>query len=728
MGEIFLAKQRGPEGFEKLLVIKRILSHHLDKKDYLHMFFSEAKLVARLNHHNIIQIHEMGEIEGDHYIAMEYVRGKSLRDVIDELRAEGRAMPVAHVVDLGIKLCEGLGYAHQARDIRGRPMNIVHRDINPHNILISYTGDLKLIDFGIAKSEMTSVHTATGTIKGKFVYMSPEQSAADPLDKRSDIFSLGIVLYEMLALENPFVRQNVVLSLEAIQRQPVTPPSERRRDAAALDQVLLRALEKSPEGRFQSAIEMRDALRDLVRSGAVPQPESDLSTFLHTLFSADIAEEDRLLAEADRAARSLPPPPAVPATLVSTDTDELVEAPVQAPSAFLDEEPTVAGDPSDLAQRSLEVSQQLPPRSDLSPPEPPRAHAGTDQLARNAPPAIGPGGTSSAVAASGVVGTGAGAPAPSPEPAPRVTAEARPLAPAAPKGDGLRVAVYALVFVLTIAAGFFGTRILIGARSGAELVPIPAESPVADGPKDPVAARDAAPASSPVPPPPVGGAARTPEASSDPPKAPERVEASNDAAQRERPRADREARRPRRPSRRDRGRRRRRPAKRAATSGRNGAGASAASASASDRPPRRGASSPPETPTKATSPQEASEPEAPDPALGRLRVSSSAPLSVVADGRSLGASPASYTARREAGELVLSGGRDVDYTITLAYRVTASGLGVRVESAPWSIVKRDGLSLGRTPQRASAAARHVFAFIRPGQSAPLAVTLTWRPE
>jgi hypothetical protein len=101
---------------------------------------------------------------------------------------------------------------------------------------------------------------------------------------------------------------------------------------------------------------------------------------------------------------------------------------------------------------------------------------------------------------------------------------------------------------------------------------------------------------------------------------------------------------------------------------------------------------------------------------------------VVADGRSLGASPASYTARREAGELVLSGGRDVDYTITLAYRVTASGLGVRVESAPWSIVKRDGLSLGRTPQRASAAARHVFAFIRPGQSAPLAVTLTWRPE
>ena len=180
----------------------------------------------------------MGEIDGDYYIAMEYVRGKSLRDIIDELRAEGRQLPLSHAVDLAIKLCEGLGYAHQARDIRGHPMNIVHRDINPHNILISYTGDLKLIDFGIAKSEMTSVHTATGTIKGKFVYMSPEQSAADPIDRRSDIFSLGIVLYEMTCLENPFVRQNVVLSLEAIQRHDVPLPSSKRGDASPLDGIL----------------------------------------------------------------------------------------------------------------------------------------------------------------------------------------------------------------------------------------------------------------------------------------------------------------------------------------------------------------------------------------------------------------------------------------------------------------------------------------------------------
>ena len=141
MGEIFLAKQVGPSGFEKLLVIKRILSHHHDKNDYLSMFLSEAKLVARLTHNNVIQIHEMGQIDGDYFIAMEYVRGKSLRDIIDTLRSRGEQMPLAYVIDLAIKLCEGLGYAHGAQDLRGRPMNIIHRDVNPHNVLISYSGD-----------------------------------------------------------------------------------------------------------------------------------------------------------------------------------------------------------------------------------------------------------------------------------------------------------------------------------------------------------------------------------------------------------------------------------------------------------------------------------------------------------------------------------------------------------------------------------------------------------
>ena len=143
------------------------------------MFFSEAKLVARLNHNNIIQIHEMGEIDGDYYIAMEYVRGKSLRDIIDELRAEGRKLPLPHVIDLAIEALRRPRLRAQARDIRGQPMNIVHRDINPHNILISYTGRPEAHRLRHRQVEMTGPQTETGTIKGKFVYMSPEQSAAD---------------------------------------------------------------------------------------------------------------------------------------------------------------------------------------------------------------------------------------------------------------------------------------------------------------------------------------------------------------------------------------------------------------------------------------------------------------------------------------------------------------------------------------------------------------------
>lgn len=384
MGEVFLAKQCGPSGFEKLLVIKRILAQHHDKHEYLNMFLSEARLVAYLTHSNIIQIHEMGQIDGDYFIAMEYVRGKSLRDVIDALRAQGRSLPLPYVIDLAIKLCDGLGYAHEARDIRGRPMNIIHRDINPHNILISYSGDLKLIDFGIAKSEMTSVHTATGTIKGKFVYMSPEQSAADPIDRKSDIFSLGIVLYEMITGENPFVRQNVVLSLEAIQRHPVAPPSAKRPDAGPLDAVLEKALEKKPENRFQNAYEMRDELRNLLRSGLVKPADTDLSSFLSELFAPDIDEEDRLLAEADRAttppapsmghahvpAPTLPPnlpsmpmlgsrPPSSPSSAVG-DHDTKADRPLitkRTPQPihaqpFSDEEETIAGELEELAAKS----------------------------------------------------------------------------------------------------------------------------------------------------------------------------------------------------------------------------------------------------------------------------------------------------------------------------------------------------------------------------------------
>ena len=188
MGEIYLAKLKGPVGFEKILVIKRILQHHAEDNSFVDMFFAEARVAAKLTHSNIVQIYEMGEIDQSYYIAMEYVHGKSLRDIIDRARELGEYVPPAHAISIVRQLCSGLSYAHNSRDMSGQPIGIVHRDINPHNVLISYTGEVKIIDFGIAKSEMSMHQTETGTIKGKFVYMSPEQSAAEKLDKRSDIF------------------------------------------------------------------------------------------------------------------------------------------------------------------------------------------------------------------------------------------------------------------------------------------------------------------------------------------------------------------------------------------------------------------------------------------------------------------------------------------------------------------------------------------------------------
>ncbi|MBX2812246.1 MAG: serine/threonine protein kinase [Myxococcales bacterium] len=294
MGEIFLARNRDPSSGD-LLAIKRILGHHLSKQEYLNMFQSEARLASWLHHPNIIEIYELGQLNRTHYIAMEYVNGKSIRDIIERLRNRRIQMSLDHVVELAIQLCDGLAYAHMAKDQSGRHLRIIHRDINPHNVLVSYEGKLKIIDFGIAKSEVNPVHTATGTIKGKFVYMSPEQSAADPIDHRSDIFSLGIVIYELLTLENPFSRTNVVLSLEAIQRQPVVIPSGARKDSKALDDVLMRALNKAPEKRYQTATQMADALCALRESQTIPKADISLRRFLCDLFADDIYNEQKLL-------------------------------------------------------------------------------------------------------------------------------------------------------------------------------------------------------------------------------------------------------------------------------------------------------------------------------------------------------------------------------------------------------------------------------------------------
>lgn len=824
MGEVFLAKQIGPSGFEKLLVIKRILAQHHDKTDYLNMFLSEARLVAYLTHSNIIQIHEMGQIEGDYFIAMEYVRGKSLRDIIDTVRTRNAPLSLPHVIDLAIKLCDGLGYAHDARDIRGKPMNIIHRDINPHNILISYTGDLKLIDFGIAKSEMTSVHTATGTIKGKFVYMSPEQSAADPIDRRSDIFSLGIVLYEMLTGENPFVRQNVVLSLEAIQRHSVPPPSAKRPDAGPLDDVLERALQKRPEDRYQNCLEMRDDLRDLLRAGSVSPGEKDIATYLTDLYTDDIEEEERLLAEADRA--TSPPPasaPEPPTPSMRLPIPEPVESslppriPASAPNPhaetkslrspeyrpegnpitqapFSDEEPTVGEELEEIAARSRLHTQQrrrssvvpagnvftlIPPeevapgtgesftepgdgpptREDRIPledapsgvglfPKPaptadvpaevlPRASrppleaalseplpsrpkipafsnplAETKELRRSDPPILANG---SAHASTPVEAASASR---------GYEAEDSDLLPPL-QGPTRRVAVVAgvVVFALAVLVGFWGMQAMLGGwSSGKDPVPPIAREPAPSPGSELVPVQDPP---APVIEPPVP----LPEAVVD---APQPV-----AAEPPKERPERPARAPKPTV--------EKPAKPAPAPVRPGPTRVAAPgpkeppkpvvpAEAPKEPPKPSTpvASPKETPKESPKPVVAETPK-PEPArlassvrrgLATISVAGGT-AQVVHGGKGLGAAPTSVVIRDDGGTIGLKAG-DVEYR--LKYEVKPEGFSVRAESEPWSIVKHNGISLGRTPQGPVAPARrHQLTFMRPGQSEPLVITIIWNP-
>ncbi len=249
MGEVFLAKQQGPAGFQKMLVVKKVLSHLTESKEFVEAFLGEARLAAQMNHRNIVQVFELGQESGAYFIAMEYVQGKSLRDLIDTTMRRKEKIPAELCRSLADQICDGASYAHNLTDMAGRSLNLVHRDLNPQNVLISYGGDVKIIDFGIAKSELSTVKTEAGMIKGKFVYMSPEQSLAKKLDKRSDVFAIGISLYEMLTGINPFQKNNIVLTLEAIQRYEPPPPSEYDPGYAPFDPIISKALAKDRDRR-----------------------------------------------------------------------------------------------------------------------------------------------------------------------------------------------------------------------------------------------------------------------------------------------------------------------------------------------------------------------------------------------------------------------------------------------------------------------------------------------
>jgi tetratricopeptide (TPR) repeat protein len=307
MAELFMAKQTGLKGFEKVMAIKRILPHLTEDAEFISMFINEAKLAALLTHQNIVQIFDLGHVENSYFIAMEYVMGKDLRTILQRAKALNLPMSIAHALLIITKVCAGLDYAHRKKDLAGRDLNIVHRDVSPQNILVSYEGEVKLVDFGIAKAASQSSETRTGILKGKLSYMAPEQAWGRAVDRRADIFAVGILLFELLTGHKLFKGDNDFNTLEKVREAKVepTPTSLNKQVAPELEAIILKALAREPDNRFQSASELQTALEDHMSNKGYDFSTVRLAQYLQNLFQHDIEQDSHRFQVATGAAAAV---------------------------------------------------------------------------------------------------------------------------------------------------------------------------------------------------------------------------------------------------------------------------------------------------------------------------------------------------------------------------------------------------------------------------------------
>ncbi|MET0401174.1 MAG: serine/threonine-protein kinase, partial [Cystobacter sp.] len=288
MGEVYKAQQEGPAGFSKTVVVKRILPHLTGGEHFVDMFLEEARLAARLSHPHVVQIFELGEQQGEYFIAMEYIQGPSLHGVRKRLRDLGQPFPFDIAAYVVAQALQGLHYAHELRDEAGRPLGIVHRDISPDNILVSRDGVVKVVDFGIAKAADASVQTQSGTLKGKLSYLSPEQVGGRPASPRSDIYATGVMLYQLLTNTLPFrAPSSAALLQQIVTAEPEAPRRHELDVPPELNDIVMKALRKHPHERFATAQEMSRALLEALEAGQRRIFPEDLGRFLQQLFEQD---------------------------------------------------------------------------------------------------------------------------------------------------------------------------------------------------------------------------------------------------------------------------------------------------------------------------------------------------------------------------------------------------------------------------------------------------------
>ena len=306
MAEVFKAKSFSHGGFEKLLVIKRILQHLSDNEEFVDMFIDEAKISVELQHPNIVQIYDFGRIAENYFIAMECVEGKDIKGILRKLAERRVMLPMEYAVYIAHEMCKGLDYAHKRTDMQGTPLGIIHRDVSPSNILVSYSGEVKVADFGIAKAQISVYNTKGGVLKGKFEYMSPEQARGEDLNHQADIFATGIILHEMLTGRRLFKSDSDIRTLERIKAVDVKPPSDINPSIPKrLDAIVMKALTVDTETRFANARELQTALLEFMYPATPDLTRENLGHFMTELFSQEIRTERDRLETGTRAAAEL---------------------------------------------------------------------------------------------------------------------------------------------------------------------------------------------------------------------------------------------------------------------------------------------------------------------------------------------------------------------------------------------------------------------------------------
>ncbi|MCP3144373.1 serine/threonine protein kinase [Pyxidicoccus xibeiensis] len=297
MGAVYLARQKGPVGFQKLLVLKRLLPHLSEDSEFIEMFLDEGRIAAHLNHPNIAQIYDLGDVDGQYFIAMEYVHGEAVGPLGQRAQQRKVTIPLGLKCRIIADAAAGLDAAHNARSPSGRKLALIHRDVSPQNVLVGFNGGVKLIDFGVAKASGKLSQTMVGTIKGKHAYMSPEQARGEPLDHRSDVFGLGTVFYELLTQTRLFKRDTEFATLKAVVGAKIPPPSEVVPDIPkALDAIVFKALARKRDERFSSAGEVQLALEEFLMQQKLHSTPAHLAAFMRDLYAEEL-EEERFAAE-----------------------------------------------------------------------------------------------------------------------------------------------------------------------------------------------------------------------------------------------------------------------------------------------------------------------------------------------------------------------------------------------------------------------------------------------